>query len=91
MGAPLFGHRYPIDSVSNFLDMADEGDIPGIPSATINRWGQIADYKLIWNGEIVEDHLFLKDLGIQDDDELILVLRPPTPRASPQGQAVTSG
>ena len=89
--APLFGHRHPIDSVALFLLMANQGDIPGIPSAPIIRWGQIADYELIWNGEIVEDHLYLIELGIQDDDELILVLRPPTPRASTQGQAVTSG
>ena len=83
---PLHGDiRYPIDGVSNFLDMANEGDIPGIPRA------QNGNYELIWNGEVVEGHIRLIDLGIQNYDELILVLRPPTPRTSPQGQAVTSG
>ena len=83
--APLFGHRHTIDSVIKFLLMADEGGIPGIPRAMLNRWGQNDHYELIWNGEVVDEKIFLVDLGIQDDDELILVLRPPTPRASPQG------
>ena len=83
--APLFGHRYPIDSVTNFLDMADEGDLPGIPRATVRGCGQNGNYELIWNGEIVEEHIRLIDLGIQNDDELILVFRPQSPRASPQG------
>ena len=69
--APLFGHRHPIDSVIHFFLMADEGDIPGIPSATVRGCGSIGHYELIWNGEVVEEHIRLVDLGIQDDDELM--------------------
>ena len=73
--------RYPIDGVSNFLDMANEGDIPGIPRA------QNGNYELIWNGEVVERHIRLIDLGIQNNDELILVFRPQFPEHLRRGGA----
>ena len=60
--------RYPIDGVSTFLDMANEGTIPGIPRAPVS-----GDYELIWIAAIVERHMHLIDLGKQNNNELILV------------------
>ena len=54
--------------------MANEGAIPGIPRPLVS-----GDYELIWNAAIVERHMHLSDLGIQNNDELILVFRPQSP------------
>ena len=74
---PLRDIRYPIAAVSTFLDMANAGAIPGIPGPPVP-----GGYELIWNqnndeltsnAAIVERHMHLIDLGIQNNDELLLV------------------
>ena len=79
--------RYPIDGVSNFIDMADEFDIPGIPRA------QNENYELIWErtlelnpcGFVINPSIFAGAGSFVDEG-----MRGPTP-ASPRGAPIVSG
>ena len=77
--------RYPIDGVSTIFDMSGEFDMPGIPRA------QNGNYELIWNGTVVERHVRLIDLGIQNNDELILVFVADLPEHLRSGGAFRRG